>query len=638
MKKSFIIFFRPNITILLFLIIFVSLIGITSNADSTVEDYAPILYFENEETCYPINAEFHIGNSYLFTVGNSVPISINPTEIEISSYSSDTYQEYYLDNQLGKVDNYKDIINNAKNWESSKGNVVYYHAFDDASTGDSVIQYWMFYAFNKGELNQHEGDWEMVQIVFSGDKPSHVGYSQHHSGQKATWDKVEKEGNHIKVFVARGSHANYFRSYSGKLGIASDIVSSNGKVLNPGSYQLIDIESEGFLNFRGRWGEVADDESDAIESSILGQAGPEGPMYRESGAMWDGVSWSSSLIPADDTIFIIEWFFYNFLLIFVLISVAILGLMAFGIYRRHKKYGLGPRIVSILYINGFNLHSIGNILCFVGIIIAVIGLFTPWYTVSYSATGTGVTETFQSSDMINLLNFDGINGLQVTIPGASGPVPMGSFVLPFSALIAIGLIFMIISTIGIPLSKKLGKKYIWRGVRLIIPFILILVLIIIIGSVIPSISGGGKSSSYIDEIIGPLTNSPLGGESSTTIAESDITAQINLQWGVGLGAWTLFISGIILIIAGFLEFTSKTQFFATKTPLPGQFPHEMSVQQVPQKLQQPQVQQPLPVDRPPKSEKIKQKKTKTIDAYCTECGAKLDKNSKYCIACGKKIE
>jgi hypothetical protein len=627
MRKKLLLLKR-SLILVLSLILFASLVGITCNADTMVEDYSPIFYFEGEETCYPISAEFHIQNSYLYQVEISSPISTNPSESEISSYSSDLYQNYYLDNQLGTIDNFDQIIGNAKLWESTNGNVVYYHIIGDTSTGEGVIQYWMFYAFNKGELNKHEGDWEMVQISFSGGEPSQVAYSQHHSGQKASWGQVEKDGNNINVYVARGSHANYLRSYSGKLGIASDIVGDNGRVLDSNDYQLIDLEQEGFVNFSGKWGEVGQDEAASIESSLLGQAGPEGPKFREGGAMWGGISWGNSLLPSNNTLFLAEWFLYNFLLIFALISIAILGLMAFRIYRRHKKYGLGPRIVSMLYIDGFNLHSIGNILCIVGIIIAVIGLFNPWYTVSYSATGTGVTDTFQTKEMIDLLSFDGFNGLQVNIPGAGGPVPMGSVVLPFSVLILIGLIFMIIATIGIPLSRKLGGKYIWRGIRLIIPFILIVIVMIAISSLIPSMAGEGESS-YIQDIIGPLKSSPLGGESSTTITESDVTAQINLSWGIGLGIWMLFISGIIMMVAGILEFSSKHQFFVTKIPLPGKAPP------VPQQKHHPPP--PPPKHLTPEPEKKKDKKAKSGENFCSECGAKLDKNAIFCDECGNKV-
>ena len=58
-------------------------------------------------------------------------------------------------------------------------------------------------------------------------------FSQHYAGQTATWNQVEKDGNHVKVYVARGSHANYIKPYSGKIGLASDNVGDNGKILRP---------------------------------------------------------------------------------------------------------------------------------------------------------------------------------------------------------------------------------------------------------------------------------------------------------------------------------------------------------------------------------------------------------------------
>ena len=50
----------------------------------------------------------------------------------------------------------------------------------------------MFYAFNEGTMNTHEGDWEMIQVVLNS---SHIAkeamYSQHTGGQKADWSDVE---------------------------------------------------------------------------------------------------------------------------------------------------------------------------------------------------------------------------------------------------------------------------------------------------------------------------------------------------------------------------------------------------------------------------------------------------------------
>lgn len=624
---------RHGIIFIVFLLIFLSLIGVTSSAQISAEDYAPIYYFEAVENFYPIDAKFQIDWSYLYEIGNSVPISTDPSESELSSYSSSLYQYYYLDNQEGSIDNYDKIIEDSQDWENTWGNKVYYRVYSLGST--QVIQYWMFYAFNAGELNHHEGDWEMVQVLLKNDEPSEVSYSQHYSGQKATWTQVEKEGNHIKVYVARGSHANYLKSYSGKLGIASDIVGANGKILKPSDYTLDTLEDKPWIDYYGRWGEVADTEANAIEASILGEAGPEGPKYRENGAMWDNpVAWGNSLIPANDIIFIFEWILYNFILLFIIITLAIIAIMAFLIYRRYKKYGLGPRIVSMLYINGFNLHSIGNILCIVGIAIAILGLFAPWYEVSYGVSGEGITETFQTKGMVNLLKLDGINGLLITIPGTSGPIPLGSFILPFSLFIGIGLVFLIIATIGIPLSKKLGSKYIWRGIRIIIPFILILVVIMIIGSIISSIKlETGTNTDYIKSIVGPISSYPFGGKTTAYITESGISGKIDVQWQLGLGTWLLLIAGIIIIIAGVLEIISKTQFFVTKTPLPGQALPRMPAQQPPMS----HVPSPIPPQQP-SLQKQESQDDKSKVKFCPECGAKLNEKAIYCNECGKKLK
>jgi hypothetical protein len=274
------------------------------------------------------------------------------------------------------------------------------------------------------------------------------------------------------------------------------------------------------------------------------------------------------------------------------------------------------------------LHSIGNILCIVGIILAFIGLFNPWYTISYEATGSILTgSSFQTEGMVDLLSFDGINGFRVSIPGASGPIPMGSLVFPFSIFIAIGLIFMIIATVGIPLSKKLGTKYIWRGIRLLFPFILILVFIILLGSIVHEMEGGSGASSYIEEIIDPLISSPFGGQSSTSFGISAGTAQVNLQWGLGIGAWLLLFAGIIILISGILEIIANTQFFVTKIPLPGK-----AISKTPP--------QPAPMFQPPPPQPQAQEQTapkkKSKGSFCTECGTELGDKATFCTECGKK--
>ena len=83
-----------------------------------------------------------------------------------------------------------------------------------------VLQYWLFYYDNlyrypflpPGAIWQsHEGDWEVVNVVLSKTRrPVSVGLSAHCSGETLPWSETELRKGHPTVYVALGSHANYF--------------------------------------------------------------------------------------------------------------------------------------------------------------------------------------------------------------------------------------------------------------------------------------------------------------------------------------------------------------------------------------------------------------------------------------------
>jgi hypothetical protein len=80
--------------------------------------------------------------------------------------------------------------------------------------------YWYWYDFWSGTFpatdyvwQAHEGDWEVVTVeLSSAGAPLSVGYSRHSCGKVRAWAKAPKWRNtsHPLVFVALGSHANYF--------------------------------------------------------------------------------------------------------------------------------------------------------------------------------------------------------------------------------------------------------------------------------------------------------------------------------------------------------------------------------------------------------------------------------------------
>src|SRR6185312_11991160 len=93
---------------------------------------------------------------------------------------------------------------------------VYAHlATDNGHPGKLALQYWLFYVFNDWN-NLHEGDWEMIQLVFDASTaaqalqrpPVEVGYSQHEGAERAPWDDHKLElvdGTHPVVHPAAGS-------------------------------------------------------------------------------------------------------------------------------------------------------------------------------------------------------------------------------------------------------------------------------------------------------------------------------------------------------------------------------------------------------------------------------------------------
>ncbi len=536
-----------------------SFVGTVSAADQALaEQYAPILYFESQEKCYPTDVSYAIQNSYLYQVGNPTPISTSPNATLLASYISDGY---YLDNQRGTVaENDNGIETDYQSKMTALGYTVYAHV----DSINNVIQYWFFYAFNGGDLNRHEGDWEMVQVVLSGDQPTQVMYSQHYSGQSALWRQVDKEGNNVKVYVARGSHANYIKPYSGKIGLASDAVGDNGKVLQPTDYTIELLDAQPWLNFAGRWGWAGVNQSAAAEAAILGGVGPNGPTFREDRLMWQPLNWAAGLQPANNYLFIAEWFLYNFVMLFFLFTALSLLILVFFVYRRNKKYGLGPRKFSLLYIDGMNAKSIGNILCIVAIVLAVIGMLYPWYTVTANVS----VPSYKETGTFTALSIDGLNGIQIWLPDQNGPVPLGTFALPFYLIIGIGLVFIVLSTIGISQSKKLGKKYLLHGTRLMVPFILIFFFIMMIASIVPFVSPVSlKGNTDVQSAINAVSAAPFSGQYTVQITGvQGGGGSVHLRWGFGIGAYLLLFAGIVLVMAGLIEFTAYAQFFEEKVP------------------------------------------------------------------------
>lgn len=542
------------------------------------EKFAPILQFRDGEKFFPVDILYHLNNSNL---NQSRPgddlTDPNPTVEEIGNIT-DPSTKFYLDNRLGNVTN-DGIEKDYTSKEATLGYTVYARVSLEVyrSKTYTVIQYWLFYAYNKGPLNTHEGDWEVVQIVLDNDrKPTEAMYSQHTGGERVEWDLVDRDGNHPTVYVALGAHANYFRPFQGKLSLANDDVGNDGEKLEPGDYQLVMLGEKGngdhtadqdWLEYAGRWGEYGSDEDE-----LRGKRGPYGPVFREEGDIWDKpLEWGSDLNEVSTNIFYMNWFFYNFVMIFFVLAGIGLFVKIIRIYRSHKETGIGKRIISILYLEKINLASLGNLLTLIAIGFAIVSLFHPWYSISVDVD----SGDYRTDGMVEVVSISGEDGVLVnTLESNAGMVQVFAFPLPFSLIIGLSLFFLVLATVGVQKSKVLGRKFIGSGIRLALPILIILIAVSQASTLVGFLPVDLDPEQ--EDLVDTVSATPWEGEETTDVGEYG-TADV--EWGLEEGGWYLLISGVLLFVAGILGIISNSEFYGKD---PGS---EKSIQDIRQKIE-----------------------------------------------------
>ena len=173
----------------------------------------------------------------------------------------------------------------------SKPTVYAHVARDPGYPGKLALQYWFFYAFNDFN-NTHEGDWEMIQLVFDAadaheavsQEPIKVGYSAHEGAEGADWGDEKLDivgGTHPVVYPAAGSNANKFTQAlylgsSAEAGVGCDDTRGPHRELTP-VVKTISSEAAAarsafpWIVFEGRWGE--------LQSAFFN--GPTGPNLKD---------------------------------------------------------------------------------------------------------------------------------------------------------------------------------------------------------------------------------------------------------------------------------------------------------------------------------------------------------------------
>ncbi|HEY7259654.1 MAG TPA: Vps62-related protein [Gaiellales bacterium] len=176
-----------------------------------------------------------------------------------------------------------------------------------SESGKTALQYWFFYIYNDFN-NKHEGDWEMIQLMFDAPdasgalavKPAEVGYSQHDGAERAGWNdsKLEKVGGtHPVVYPAEGSHADYYEpalylGSSAAEGVGCDNTRGPSRELRPAVKLVPTDQGEmtaeyPWLAYQGHWGENH-------AGFYNGPTGPNTQVKWDHPISWAATSWRPS--------------------------------------------------------------------------------------------------------------------------------------------------------------------------------------------------------------------------------------------------------------------------------------------------------------------------------------------------------
>jgi len=525
--------------------------------------YLPSLQFKAGEKFFPVVIDYHVNNSVLKQrFGETVTtVDANPTVSTIAGKD----ENYFLSNKLG---NLTEIAENYEQRKAALGYTVYARVTKEYTS--IIVQYWFFYAYNDAPINDHEGDWEMIEIILdSSEKPTSAVYSQHLQGQRASWNDVEKvNSTHPKVYVARGSHANYFRPYQGKLGLESDEVGADGVAL---SYSYLDMvllgemgagnhpPSQDWLEFGGRWGNWA-----TLADAAVGFAGPYGPGHGDNYDKWHApVSWSQSVSGVDGNWLNLCWIASNFIVIFIAITVALSLWKVWKIVKLKKKSGLRLPV----FLRG--KASIGIALGIAGILLTVASMFLPWYTIKANIQTTAISTQGEA----DLLVVDGQRGVLVNLlVGGRGLSPVFGLQIPFGIVLLVGIALGILDIIGVEKTKSLGNKNLRGGITFLIIFIVLVLFISQWASMIQSLAAtfGATLPPEAIKMAQDIAQQPIQGAQTRTISDF---GSVNLSWGLGLGAYMLLAAAVLKIATGFIlrktpEPPPPTEEMQTKLPPP----------------------------------------------------------------------
>ena len=281
-----------------------------------LDKYQPVTHFDPVERFEPTTVRSFVRDSDLEQLSGSTWVLVDPNPrpqdlpgpgTGVWRLNQDSCSPFLV---LGGLECY-DAAEEAGHHRS----VVYARVARTAGT--IVLQYWYFYYDDVYSYTHppsdflwqaHEGDWENVNVVLSEDGvPEYVGYSQHCLGQQRAWSLTPQLDSHPIVYVAAGSHANYFSAGTHPINVvcipppALDLLrrlglpppvdyTGDGDVAGPPVAGGIHThvrearDDHPWVAFPGFWGELQYFHAPAPIGTVPFGTSPNGPAYH---AVWN---------------------------------------------------------------------------------------------------------------------------------------------------------------------------------------------------------------------------------------------------------------------------------------------------------------------------------------------------------------
>ena len=294
-----------------------ALAGTAPAAGSTpklLKKFQPVLVFHPGEEFRPTTVESFIRDSDLEAATSPTTWTVvnpSPTPDDLPTSSPPIWrlnqQPCFAGAPLGDLPCY--VVGAS----DEPGVTVYGRVVKDGKS--IVLQYWLFYYDDLyrypflplGAIWQsHEGDWEVVNVVLTNQKrPVAVGLSEHCSGETRAWAETERRDGHPTVYLALGSHANYFEPglhevepeclpaqvigffQQAGLPLPADVAASGPVAgpkrlgVQPAGIATIAEGSPRWMAFPGFWGELEYFSAPAPIGTVPFGTSPVGPAFHE---------------------------------------------------------------------------------------------------------------------------------------------------------------------------------------------------------------------------------------------------------------------------------------------------------------------------------------------------------------------